>query len=61
VTLDDVTRVICVFLALFLTMSGVAFFVVGLLPARSAPWFVQYAYAAVALTGAYCIFAYALS
>jgi hypothetical protein len=45
---------------LFLLLSGLAFFVVGLMSAKSQPWVVQYGYAAVALTGAFYLLSYAL-
>jgi len=47
-------------LAIFLTLFGVATFVVGLMPGPSAPWWRQYAYAAIALTCAYLLFEYVL-
>lgn len=47
-------------LGVFLALSGVAFFVVGLLPGKSAWWVKQYAYAAVCLTCAYYLFRWAL-
>jgi hypothetical protein len=43
-------------LAIFLTLSGIAFFLAGLMPGKSAPWYAQYAYSAVALTSAYYLF-----
>jgi hypothetical protein len=55
-TLDGIVTALLTALAVWLTLSGVAFFVVGLLPAPSAPWWRQYAFAAVALTCAYYLF-----
>lgn len=55
-TLDDVVKAILLALAIFLTLSGFAFFVVGLAPGRSAPWWKQYGYSAVVLTCAYYLF-----
>lgn len=46
---------------LFCGMSGFAFFVVGLLPGKSAPWYKQYGYAAVAITGAFYLLRYAFT
>lgn len=58
--LDDVVTGVLLALAVFLALSGVAFFVVGLAPGKSARWYVQYAYSAVFLTCAYYVFRYAL-
>lgn len=44
---------------LFCLMSGVAFFLVGVMPVRSAPWYVQYAWAAFALTMAFYLLRFA--
>lgn len=43
-------------LAIWLGLSGIAFFVVGLAPGVSAPWYRQYAFAAAALTCSYYLF-----
>lgn len=46
---------------LFLLLSGVAFFVVGLLPGNSYAWWKQYTWSALALTGAFYLLRYALA
>lgn len=51
--IDELLRAVVLALALFLGQAGIAFFVVGLAPGRSAPWWKQYGYSAVCLTGAY--------
>lgn len=56
-----VVQAAALILGLFALMSGVALFIVGLLPMRSAPWWVQYLYAAVFLTIAYFALTYALT
>lgn len=60
-TFDALFVALAMVCGLYLLLSGLAFFVVGLLPARSAPWFVQYMYAAVSLTGAYYLLGFALN
>jgi hypothetical protein len=44
---------------LFCLMSGVAFFLTGLMPGRSASWYVQYGWAAFALTMAFYLLRFA--
>jgi hypothetical protein len=46
---------------LFCLMSGVGLFLAGILPGRSAPWWHQYGWAALALTGAFYLLRYALA
>lgn len=48
-------------LGLFALAHGIAYFVVGLLPGRSAPPTKQYAWSATALTASYYLLSYALS
>lgn len=56
-SLDALVTALLLALAVWLTLSGIAFFVVGLLPTPSVPpWWRQYAFAAVALTCAYYLF-----
>ncbi len=55
-SLDDLASAALLALAVWLTLSGLAFFVVGLAPRRSAPWWKQYAWSAVCLTCAYYLF-----
>lgn len=46
---------------LFCALSGIAFFLAGLLPGPSAAWWQQYGGAALALTGAFYLLRYALA
>ena len=55
-TLDDAVTAALLALAIFLAMCGTAFFLAGLLPGKSAPWWKQYGCAAMALTCAYYLF-----
>jgi hypothetical protein len=55
-TVDGLVTAILLALAIFCTLSGVAFFIAGLAPGKSAPWYIQYAWSAVALTCAYSLF-----
>lgn len=54
--LDGAALLLMMFLAIFLTQAGIAFFVVGLAPGRSAPWWKQYGCSAACLTCAYYLF-----
>ena len=54
--LDAIVTALLLAFAIFLTLSGLAFFVVGLMPGKSAPWYRQYAWSAIALTCAYYLF-----
>lgn len=45
---------------LFLLLFGVALFVVGLMPGATYKWWKQYAWSALALTGAFYLLRYAL-
>lgn len=54
--IDAVATFLLTALMAWLVLSGLAFFVVGLLPGRSAAWYTQYGYSAVALTCAYYLF-----
>jgi hypothetical protein len=58
---DEAVRAFLLMLGLFCGLSGLAFFVVGLAPGRSAPWFKQYAYSAATLTAAFYLIRYALA
>jgi len=53
-------QAICLTAGLFMGMSGTAFFLAGLLPGPSAPWWKQYGLAALALASAYYLIRYAL-
>lgn len=55
-SLDDLLTAALLALALFLGMSGVGMFVVGVIASKGASWIKQYAYAAVCLTCAYYLF-----
>ena len=55
-TLDGLVTAVLLAFAIFLAQAGIAFFVVGLMPGKSAPWWKQYGYSAVALTCAYYLF-----
>jgi hypothetical protein len=46
---------------LFCALSGIAFFVAGLSPRPSPPWWHQYGWAALALTGAFYLLRYGLA
>jgi len=54
-------HMLALFAGLFSLMAGMAFFLVGLMPGRSAAWYVQYAYAAAGFTAAYYLLRYFLT
>lgn len=56
-----ITHGLALLLGLFALMSGVAFFLAGLLPGRSPSWYVQYGWAAVFLAASMFLLRYAAS
>jgi len=54
-------HVFALVLGVFAAMSALAFFLVGVLPGRSAPWWKQYGWAAVAFVAAYLLITYAFT
>lgn len=60
VTLDDALRAVALLAGLLLTLHGVAYFVVGLAPGRSAHPSKQYGWASVCLAAGYYLLMYAL-
>jgi len=48
-------------LGLFAGMAGIAFFLAGLLPGPSGPWWKQYGWAAFALAASYYLLTYAFT
>lgn len=56
----DPTQALALLIGLFAAMAGTAFFLAGLLPGPSAPWWKQYGAAAFALTVAWYALRYAL-
>lgn len=57
---DVALRVLALLMGSFAAMCAVAFFLAGLLPGPSAPWWKQYGLAAVAFTVAYVLLPYGL-
>jgi uncharacterized membrane protein HdeD (DUF308 family) len=54
-------HVLALLLGLFALMSGVAFFLAGLLPGPSGPWWKQYGWAAFALAASCLLLSYAFT
>lgn len=60
-TVDDILRALALFFGLLCLLSGIGFFVAGIAPGPSAPWWKQYMWAAFALTLAYGFLRFALT
>lgn len=59
--MSDPLVVLALVAGIFCAFSGIAFFLAGLLPGRSAAWWKQYGSAALALTAAFYLLSYALA